>query len=177
MECQYSIMAYGISPDSLPVTSEGILKKGAHVKWVKKHQIRDSAQDGIEKIDVPGKNDVLLGKVGKSMQQHPGNVLLRTFVESKMPEYIRFEARDEKTSYMDNIVVAIRQSSFRFLKLDGQGWWVLATENDVREKISRAFTYAQSNWGKIQKKPEFSTQRAPPEVKRTKLNDEGCFGV
>ena len=59
-------MTFGITVDSIPVTYDAGLKTKEHSKWIAKQGKRERILlDGgtFEGIDLPGRDDVLLGKL------------------------------------------------------------------------------------------------------------------
>ena len=126
-------MTFGIPVEACPLTLEGELKTANHLKWIKKRQVRDNAirQTGVfNKIDMPGVNDVLVGR-GKPFQQHPGNVRLRQLVELHVATYKAAET-GEKGMVTLEILRTINDASGRFLKKDSDDWWVEVSWEDAR---------------------------------------------
>ena len=93
----YRLQSFGIPVDLLPLGADCELKVGNHVKWMDLRKAKESTRTEEERAiqfapsprlqtTLPGRNDVLLGK-GKPIQNHPGNVAMRSLVNSHMPEY------------------------------------------------------------------------------------------
>jgi hypothetical protein len=139
-EVQYSLMTFGIPIYMFPMTSDGELKLANHLKWIKKRQVKETLLTSFgffDKVDMPKRNDILVGK-GKPFQQHPGNVRLRHLVELRLADYT-VARKSEKTNLTKAIVQMIKDSSVRFLKRDLDGWWEEVSDEDAREKVSKTF--------------------------------------
>jgi hypothetical protein len=133
-------MTFGIPIYLFPMTSEGELKLANHLKWIKKRQVKETLLTSFgffDKVDMPNRNDILVGK-GKPFQQHPGNVRLRQLVELRLADYT-VARKSEKTNLTREIVQMIKDSSVRFLKRDLDGWWEEVSAEDAREKVSKTF--------------------------------------
>jgi hypothetical protein len=89
-------------------------------------------------IECPSLDDLLFGK-GRPIMTHPGNVLLRTLLESKYHEYNNTESKKEKTEIAWAIVRQLQENSCRYLKEDGSGYWVEVTPDIARQKVSAGF--------------------------------------
>jgi hypothetical protein len=168
-------MTFGIPVDVCPVTLDGEFKDSNHLKWIKKRQIKDRALkiSGVfQKIDMPSRNDVLVGK-GKPFQRHPGNVLLRQLVELRLAEYSGAR-KGEKTNLTRRVVQSIKDASGRFLKKDNDGWWVEVSDTDARGKVAKTFgsTRVSAN-PSLSQNPGFIYLG---KEKRAKVQADGCFG-
>jgi hypothetical protein len=133
-------MTFGLPVDMFPMTSEGELKVANQLKWIKKRTVKDILLRSFgffDKVDMPNRNDVLVGK-GKPNQLHPGNVRLRHLVELRLADYT-VARKSEKTNLTREIVQTIKDSSARFLKKDHDGWWEEVSDEDAREKVSKTF--------------------------------------
>ena len=144
-ECQYKLMTFGLPVNHFPVTYEGELKTAGHLKWLARRQIREEALQSVgtfRGIDIPGSKDALFGR-GKTIQDHNGNVLMRSLIEEYMPEYRR-AAKKEKGKVAWKVVMATKALGGRFLKRDSTGWWVEVTDEIAREKISMTYRTSRS---------------------------------
>ena len=139
-ECQYKLMTFGVPVSHLPVSYEGTLKTAAHLKWLARRVVKETALQSVGKfdgIDLPRAYDVLLGR-GKTVQDHSGNVILRRLIAEFMPEY-RNAPKKEKGSISRKVVLATKMLGGRFLKRGPNGWWVEVSEDMAKEKISMAY--------------------------------------
>lgn len=65
MECQYSLMTFGMPVPFIPVTDAGDVKATNHMKWIAKRKIKESflkRAQPFEGINLPSNNDVLVGR-------------------------------------------------------------------------------------------------------------------
>ena len=144
-ECQYKLMTFGIPVSAFPVGYEGELKTAVHLKWLARRTVKETAlQSGrtFEGIDLPRNGDVLLGR-GKSIQDHGGNVELRSLIADYMPEY-RNAAKKEKTSVAWKVMMLAKKRGMRFLKRQPDGWWMEIADETAREKISMTYRTSPS---------------------------------
>ncbi|KAL3916776.1 MAG: hypothetical protein SGILL_005027 [Bacillariaceae sp.] len=117
------------------------IKNKTHLKWIELRQVKERAVASgqqFQGIECPSLNDLLFGK-GRPIMRHPGNVLLRSMLESKYNEYNNTKGKKEKTEIAWSIVRQLQESSCRFLKEDGSGYWVEVTPDIARQKISVGF--------------------------------------
>lgn len=153
-EVQYRLASFGIPVDLFPITSKNELKKTNHMKWLSMRKVLESTrpnhyrlqfaslQDQRSKslrINLPGRNDVLMGK-GKPFQYHAGNVAMRSMVASCLQEYSASE-RSKKPDFAKKIISNIESKSGHFLRKDPNGFWVLATADEVQEKLIKMFAF------------------------------------
>ncbi|CAJ1968407.1 unnamed protein product [Cylindrotheca closterium] len=85
----------------------------------------------------PKHTDVLLGR-GKPIQNHPGNIHLRSMIEESQEQYDAI-GRLEKRQMIQNIRHACHARGTRFLKQHGKKTWVLADSAEADEKIRQHF--------------------------------------
>jgi hypothetical protein len=138
-------MTFGVPVQSFPITCEGEVKLACHIKWIGKRRAKDARlkQDVVfGGIDLPGHNDVLLGR-GKPFNEHSGNVRLRRLVDLHKEEY-KMARVGEKHTITRKIVESVKSNSGRFLKRDPDGWWVLVSDDEATEKVSHNFRTARS---------------------------------
>ena len=139
-------MTFGMPIQSLPVTYDDELKTTAHLQWLARRKIKETASrmgEPFEGIDTPSPNDVLLGR-GKTNQEHSGNILLRNIITEYIPEY-RLTPRPEKWRIPLKVVLRIKQGGGRFLKRDMEyGWWFNVSDEAAREKIAMSFRTSNS---------------------------------
>jgi hypothetical protein len=178
-ECQYSLLTFGVPIDMFPITSQGELKRTNHLKWIAKRRVKEShflmdpSSDTFDRIDLPSLRDVLIGK-GKPFQRHPGNVHLRTVIGQYLEKYVDAKKRDKPAMFWE-VVDIVKKSSGRFLKKDRDGWWIVVTDDEAREKVGKTFTSARMS--AKQSPPSLRYDDDQIERKRRKIQEErGCFG-
>ena len=140
-ECQYKLITFGVPVPVLPVTYDGELKTTNHLKWIARRKAKDTKmidKTGVfEGVDLPGRNDVLLGR-GRTVQDHPSSVRLRNIVSCFLEEYKRASKRDKKVIAW-KVVEAIKGQGGRFLKRNADDWSVEISDETAREKVSMTF--------------------------------------
>ena len=145
-ECHYKLMSFGMPIHALPVTYDHELKRTAHLQWLARRKIKETAMrsgEPFEGIDLPSPNDVLFGR-GKTNQEHSGNVLLRNIIAEYIPVY-RSTTKPEKDILPLKVLLRIKQEGGRFLKRDtDHGWWFEVSDEAAREKISMSFRTARN---------------------------------
>jgi hypothetical protein len=156
LEGQYGLLSFGLPSSLLPFTDECELKTNNHKKWiqrrlVKDHEVLRRQQSNpnyvFPGIDLPGRNDVLLGQ-GRPIQDHSGNRRLHELVETYFGEYNNAPKDGGKADVARKIILEIRKppalggaasirSQARFLQLSKfRGWWEEVTDEDVQiEKV------------------------------------------
>jgi hypothetical protein len=141
LECEYSLLSFGVPTHLLPFTLEGELKMENHKKWVqrrivKEHELRQSGV--FSGIELPRRNDVLLGK-GKPSQNHPGNQRLHELVKIYLEEY-NLNSRSGGGALVGRKIVheiwfPPSGPSGRFLQRRedhlNSGWWEVVTDEVV----------------------------------------------
>ncbi len=102
IELKYQIKSYGIPVDLLPMTSTGNVKTTNHKQWIRLRNMFEEAilenaaamsmsmptctRDSTSRealIECPGSKDVVF-RPGKPVMNHPGNVMFRSLIESKV---------------------------------------------------------------------------------------------
>ena len=170
--------------DLIPITPEAVLKKGNHIKWLNMRKAKESTRmstvdqfasrlqnENDLKVDLPGRNDVLMGK-GKPVQQHAGNVAMRSIVCLYVPEY-NAAAKHMKSDIVQKVCSAI-QSKGRFLKRHQKGWWIVATDEEIRDKVGKTFTSEQF---KAKRLKSIQTVNSEFGSKRIREEESACFGI
>jgi len=152
-EWQYELMGYGIPVDLLPMSPTGNVKTQMFKQFIRLRkaieapsgQNTETSSDSDDSIIVPHSavecpnlNDVVF-RAGKSYMCHPGNVMFRSLIESKMDEHYAATKR-EKASIAWSIVGEIERRGGRFLKWDTRGWWTpMEDRSEIRYKIPTCF--------------------------------------
>lgn len=136
MECIYTLMTFGIPSDILPVGTSGEKKIEAHEEYVRRMRNAHEMVDNVDRIILPGKFDVLLGR-GKPLQKHHGNLHYHFVIEGYHDRYEK-AMKLEKTQIAKFIVDTIQELGGRFLKQDEAGW-VEIDDEAARTKVSHTF--------------------------------------
>lgn len=136
MEIIYILMTFGIPNEALPVSFNGSLRLDGHRDYVRKMRKSDELHDGIDRIIVPGKYDVLLGR-GKPLQKYRGNLNYHYVIEGYHERY-EAAAKGDKADLAMEIVKKIHNQGGRFLKQDEAGWTKIANEA-AKTKVSHTF--------------------------------------
>jgi hypothetical protein len=153
LECQYGLLSFGVPSMLLPFTEQSELKTNNHKKWiqrrlVKDHEVLRRLQSNpsyvFPGIDLPGRNDVLLGK-GQPLQDHPGNRRLHEIMQCYFDEYNSAPKDGGRANVARKIIFELRNSctfggvgsgnnrnGARFLQVSEVcGWWVEVTDEDA----------------------------------------------
>jgi len=136
MEIIYNLMTFGIPNEALPVNFNGTLRLEAHRDYVRRIRNADAVNDDVERIHVPGKYDVLLGR-GKPLQKYSGNLNYHYVIETYHERY-EAAAKGVKAELAMEIVMRIKNQGGRFLKQDEVGWTVI-TDEAAKTKVSHTF--------------------------------------
>ncbi len=148
-------MGYGIPIDLLPISPTGNVKTLMLHQWIKVRKMIESkhfssSDSGTESsgddsssvaenaIECPNLNDVVF-RPGKSYMIHPGNVMFRSLIESKLQEHFA-ATRSEKAAIAWSIVREVELKGGRFLKWNNRGWWAeFEDRSEIRYKIPSYF--------------------------------------
>jgi len=147
VECMYALQSFGILSEQIPInTTTGKIKTKQHLKWLESKLQKEEAlkeNKPFNKIGCPMMKDVLFGR-GWPIMKHPGNVMLRNIIDSKLEEYQNEKSKRGKTLIAQAIVCMVKQKEIggRFLKEDSD-WWVEVSNDMARQKVSIAFRDAR----------------------------------
>jgi hypothetical protein len=186
LECAYALLTFGLPISTLPFTTESELKLGNHKSWVQRRIVKDQelerAEGSFSGIELPGRNDVLLGK-GRPIQEHPGNLRLHDLVRLYMDEYNQANRNGGRTIVTQKIIhdvmfpssndlmdsVTNRAEGGRFLKRRDDnlksGWWEEVTDEEVVfEKVSNAIRGVRKRYGSHPPKGRVTVPRTSTDV-------------
>jgi hypothetical protein len=175
-ECQYNLMTFGVPVQSFPITCEGDIKWAFHIKWIGKRRAKDARLKQGEVyggIDLPGHNDVLLGR-GKPFHGHPGNVHLRHLVDLHKDEY-KMARVGEKHNITRKIVESVKRNSGTFLKREPDGWWVVVSDDEATEKVGHNFRTARSIKTKERQSIRYVEMKDRKRLRIQQRADLPCF--
>ncbi len=147
VECIYALQSFGILPEQIPLNpTNGKVKTKYHHKWLDlrlQKEIALKENEPFNKIECPMIQDVLFGR-GWPIMKHPGNVIFRHIIDSRLEEYQNEKSKRGKTLIASSVVSLIKQKGKggRFLK-EESGWWVEVSNDMARQKVSIAFRDAR----------------------------------
>lgn len=186
-EWQYALMGYGIPVDLLPISSTGTVKTIMLQQWMRIRkaietplgQTTETTSDSDESsvvplsaIECPNFNDVIF-RPGKSYMCHPGNVMFRSLIESKMDEHFA-ATRSEKAVIAWWIVREVERKGGRFLRWDNRGWWTeFEDRSEIRYKIPTYFRDFTRNM-KARRNRQIILSGNQQQAKQQQ--QKGCFG-
>ena len=88
-------------------------------------------------MDLPSRFDILCGKT--STNKHPGNVLFRQLILTKVDDYMSSTKKAQKGLVTAEVLDELHQIGARFVKLDKKTMqWRAISAADAREKVSHA---------------------------------------
>lgn len=181
VECMYAMQSFGIHVEQIPVnTTTGKVKTKQHLKWLElKLQQEKALKENkvFNKIECPMIQDVLFGR-GWPIMKHPGNVMLRNIIDSKLEEYQNEKTKRGKTLIAYSVVCMVKQkgNGGRFLKEDS-GWWVEVSNDMARQKVSIAFRDARKlklNHSKSSNGNSHDGQDRKPTPDESTRSDSAC---
>jgi hypothetical protein len=170
LECEYALLTFGLPISMLPFTTESELKLGNHKNWLQRRIVKEQelkrGEGSFFGIELPGRNDVLLGH-GRPIQGHPGNRRLHDLIRVYMDEYNQADRNGGRTIVarkiiqdimfplsndpMDNITNLAEGGRFLKRRDDNlkSGWWEEVTNNEevVIEKVSTAIRGVRKRYG------------------------------
>jgi hypothetical protein len=146
-ECRYSLMAFGIPSDQLPITFSGRIKTVNHHRSIKyQREKEDTIQMGLppfEGVDCPLGMDILIGNAGHNNSSHlknsPGNIVYRDLIEAYFSKHENASDTSEKTRITWAVLEELGKAGGRILVRDRRGWWSVASTDKAREKIAHGF--------------------------------------
>eukprot|EP00525_Craspedostauros_australis_P005031 CAMPEP_0198108244 /NCGR_PEP_ID=MMETSP1442-20131203/304_1 /TAXON_ID= /ORGANISM="Craspedostauros australis, Strain CCMP3328" /LENGTH=235 /DNA_ID=CAMNT_0043763473 /DNA_START=89 /DNA_END=796 /DNA_ORIENTATION=- len=144
MECQYELMAFGISQNIFPIDNAGSLQTERYQQHMEQRKANERRQQKIiaqsGAIPYPCSADVLFGK-GKAYNDFPGNHLLYQYIDRYKEQYRDSKLKDEKTIIAETVLMMVKESGGRFLKRadDDMKGWVKVPDIAARKKISHTF--------------------------------------
>ena len=131
-------MTYGVPIEAFPISDDGIMDYKAHSAWIEmRKQIERDPSKALTLISAPTQRDALLGR-GKGTQLHPGNVRLRTTMESFFDEYEQCK-RDEKKAIAAAVIAAVGNYGGRFLQQRDGVWEEVHDKNVLLKKVMHGF--------------------------------------
>lgn len=177
-ECKYSLMAYGIPGDQLPITASGRIKTNSHIRWIKTQKERErSIKMGLafDGIDCPLVMDILIGNVGQCFRNSPGNTVYYDVIALYFKKYEEASDTQERTRITWKVLEDLSNAGGRVLVRDRRGWWVVATMDKAREKIANDFREMRKRILSARKRSEMDTSTTSFLVgeKRFRKHDGG----
>mmetsp|Transcript_12257 Transcript_12257/g.29203 ORF Transcript_12257/g.29203 Transcript_12257/m.29203 type:complete len:475 (-) Transcript_12257:115-1539(-) len=137
VEILYELMTFGIPVDSVPLSTEGEVKRKNHLDFLKMRH-RQESMVGAPRIVIPTHRDVLFGR-GKPFREHRGNIKLYEMIDDKLEYYESISIIKQKTETIMEMVDAVEVLGGRFLKQDDAGCWMTVGTKMAKEKVSNTF--------------------------------------
>ena len=147
LECQYSLMAFGVPLGVLPIKVDGNVDFRHHQEWLERHSaVRLRLAPDSESVDSsPRPGDVLLGR-GRRGLNWPGNVELRKIIKESSLQYEVVD-RYEKQLMAHTVYHKMAKRGARFLKpLDRERDLFLEVEQkEACDRIAHLFRNLRAN--------------------------------
>lgn len=173
VECSYILESFGISTKHSPLNiATGELDVTNHLRWLKLCVAKEENPTLQKKlIDCPYHSDILSGR-GQIVMNHPGNIMFRNFIQSKLEAYSNVRTKKESTQWTWGAVRILKNEyGARFLKeerIDGDiTAWVEVSNEDARSKVRIAFRDARTRLAKISEKEGNSKSNGHSRTKAT----------
>lgn len=162
VECLYSLMAFGILPNTLPVGTDGTIYTADHSRMLASVLAAENEMSTAMEFEVssflgendtviseamglPQPHDILMGR-GKHGNKWLGNRKLRKMLEANRDAY-RKGRKAEKVAISNMIYEEILNSGSRFLILskDSKDDWILMERTEVCSRISHMLRNVHSS--------------------------------
>lgn len=134
-------MTFGIPVQLLPIDVEGNVRLDNHKLWLEQRRnlekIRPQDHQAEIHCTVPGPYDVLFGR-DKISRFHAGNTRFYHLIDSRQEKYDAATSKDERSLLAADILLIIKESGGRFLKLDKTSW-VVVDDETARDKVTSTF--------------------------------------
>jgi hypothetical protein len=148
LECQYTLMTFGILQTILPLDMDGFALDNTRFYKLLEEQRRFEEQSRVKneatanslgRIDVPTRRDVLLGR-GRPFQLYAGNRRLAVLINMNKARHDCSWQHGGKGAICDEVIQIVKISGGRFLKRkqDGDGWEEV-DHKAARDKVSHGY--------------------------------------
>ena len=139
-------MTFGIPVQVLPITVQGEKQLEHHKLWLESRRNIESAQPSDRKGErcvVPGPMDIVFGRDALA-RAHLGNLRFRKIIHDRQERYDHAASHDERSVIAADIVLGIKESGGRFLKLE-KASWIVVNDETARDKVTNAFRSRRSD--------------------------------
>lgn len=145
LECQYTLMTFGIPKECLPIDLKGQVDLTNHRLFLQTFQSEDTSPpiDEAGKFLIPGNLDIIMGR-GQHAKNSPGHLRFKHMLEEHKEHY-ESVGKFQKTVVADLILKKLHVQGCRFLKTRKEGGWVQVSDDVSREKINHAFRNLRSS--------------------------------
>ena len=141
----FKLMTFGIPVQVLPISSDGKIHLEHHKLWLEQRKNREaherngavSASEAKHCV-IPGPKDVIFGR-DSIARTHLGNARYINIIASHQQQYDDCPTTYDRTIIAADIVLRIKESGGRFLKLDRAGRWVVVDDEAAKDKVTSAF--------------------------------------
>jgi hypothetical protein len=171
MECIYVLESFGIPSKQNPLNiATGEIDKTNYKRWVGLCAAREENLKLHKQIvECPNHSDILFGR-GQIVMNHPGNIMFRNFIQSKLEVYSNVRSKKESTQWTWGAVRTLKHEyGARFLKEEKFGEditaWTEVSNEIARSKVRIAFRDARTRLTKSAEKG--STNNESTGVKTT----------
>eukprot|EP00980_Cylindrotheca_fusiformis_P013808 scaffold3572_cov113-Cylindrotheca_fusiformis.AAC.4 len=147
MECQQSLMTFGIPKETLPIDFEGQVDLSNHRCFLRTLQSDEArptqdesggpSQDESGTFLIPGSLDIVMGR-GQHAKNMPGHVHFTRILDKHREQY-ESVGKFQKAAVADLVLKKLQAEGCRFLKPRKEGGWEHASDDVSREKINHAF--------------------------------------
>ena len=154
MECIYAMQSFGIVAKDVPIhVATGELQLGNHNRWLELCSAKEENPKLRKRIiECPNYSDVLFGR-GQIVMNHPGNIMFRDLIQSKLDVYKNVQSKKESTQWTWEVLRMLKNEyGARFLKEERIGndifVWVEVSNETARTKVRIAFRDARTRLSK-----------------------------
>ena len=141
-EVKYSLKAYGIPVELIPLTDTGNIKTTYLKQWMKVRKVLDRNKLKDERIDpdlsvieCPESPDVIF-RAGTSMSCHPGNVRFRGILEAlTLPSAATIKGTQAELA--EEVINEVTRTGGQFLRWDNKGgcWTEIRDQMQIHTKV------------------------------------------
>lgn len=141
LECLYSLRAFGIPPNAIPINSNGAwdpacISSSAHATHLSSHELVENLPPNEVQLE-PQAIDVLMGR-GKRGLKSIGNQRLKRLHEEYRESYENGN-RGQKNFIVQSIYNTMIDSGSRFMAQTSERQWTAVSMPDVKKSISHGF--------------------------------------
>ena len=177
MECLYIMESFGIPSKHLPVNlSTEKIELEDNNRWLDMCVAKEKNPKLLTRVvECPNYHDILFGR-GQIVMNHPGNIMFRDYIQSKLDLYTNIRSKKESTQWTWGVVRTFKtQYGARFLKEERIDTdvtaWVEVSNEVARSKVRIAFRDARSRLAKCAEKQHNNNKSNGISVMKTEEVD------
>ena len=136
MECRYKLATFGIPIDAFPIGLGGELIPYAFRRDIERMAEEERGKPPSKNIVVTSR-DILHGR-GPVVFNFPGNQMLANVVSRNLHAY-QSKSKSERGTLLSDIGDHFHRNGARFLVKTKEHTWRLATDKEIRDKVSHTF--------------------------------------